>query len=377
MKIQWIITSATLGLVLGRLGLLHGMPLQEVGLGLIAVLKVLAIPLLFFSMVDGFSQASVPWKKGLRMLGLSSLNGLTASLICLGITTIFGLEPIKSGTRGIATVRDSHLKLFFPHWMSPNPLSVAMIALLIGWWIRRGGVATQCDHLVQQGLRGSTQALRGVLKIVPIAVFCAVADWSARSGVEGIGLIAQMTAVVMMGLFIQVFVYYSVLVSILGKRSPIEFFKRISGALLVPLTTGSSLASLPTTLETLEKRLGVSSQTSRLVACMGTNLNHAGILLYEATVALMIAQAYGIALQWQQKLQILGTSAIAAIAIAGVPEAGLITLSLVLGAAHLPTELVPLLMSVDWMMGRLRASVNVASDLVVATVIHASDESLS
>ena len=115
--------------------------------------------------------------------------------------------------------------------------------------------------------------------------------------------------------------------------------------------------------------MGVSTESARLAAVVGTNLNHDGIVLYEAVAAMFVAQLYGIHMTVAQQLELVGLSIGAAVGIAGVPEAGLATLSQVIGGVGLPLAAVPLLMPVDWLLGRLRATANVTSDLVVATAL--------
>jgi Na+/H+-dicarboxylate symporter len=113
----------------------------------------------------------------------------------------------------------------------------------------------------------------------------------------------------------------------------------------------------------------VSSESARLAAVVGTNLNHDGIILYEAAAAVFVAQLYGVDATLAQQVKIVGLAIVAAVGIAGVPEAGLMTLSLVLGRAGLPLAAVPLLLPVDWLLGRLRATANVTSDMLVATLL--------
>jgi DAACS family dicarboxylate/amino acid:cation (Na+ or H+) symporter len=119
--------------------------------------------------------------------------------------------------------------------------------------------------------------------------------------------------------------------------------------------------------------MGVSSSSARLAACVGTNLNHAGVILYEAAATLFVAQAFGVHLSISQQMHVGLAAALAGFGIAGVPEAGLITLPIVLGAAGLPPSVcslaVPLLLPVDWILGRCRAATNVLSDLTVATLL--------
>jgi Na+/H+-dicarboxylate symporter len=191
-------------------------------------------------------------------------------------------------------------------------------------------------------------------------------------GVSGFGFFSTLgffVGCIALGIFVHSFVYYSIVLLFVARVSPIQFFKWGGEALFTAFGTGSSLATLPVTLQTLQSKMKISPQSSRLAACVGTNLNHNGILLYEAVAALFVAQVYGISLNGFQKVSILFSSAFAAVGIAGVPEAGLITLSLVLSSAGLPLTLVPVLLTVDWLIGRLRATSNVASDMVVATLL--------
>jgi Na+/H+-dicarboxylate symporter len=166
-----------------------------------------------------------------------------------------------------------------------------------------------------------------------------------------------------------VFVWYAILLRFVAKRSVARFFGDASDPLATALGVGSSLATLPVTLRTLEGPMGVSAESARLAAVVGTNLNHDGIVLYEAAAALFVAQVYAIALPLAAQLKVVGLAILAAVGIAGVPEAGLVTLSLVIGGVGLPLSAVPLLLPVDWMLNRLRATTNVASDLVVANVL--------
>jgi Na+/H+-dicarboxylate symporter len=169
-------------------------------------------------------------------------------------------------------------------------------------------------------------------------------------------------------------VYYTLLL-IAARRSPARFFREGASAILTALACGSSLASLPVTLAAL-RRMKVSEGSARLAACVGTNLNHDGIILYEAAAALFVAQALGWHLGLAAQMQIALASVLAGVGISGVPEAGLITLPLVLSAAGVPQEVVltilPLLFSVDWLIGRMRAAVNVTSDMVVANLLEGS-----
>jgi DAACS family dicarboxylate/amino acid:cation (Na+ or H+) symporter len=139
--------------------------------------------------------------------------------------------------------------------------------------------------------------------------------------------------------------------------------------------TNSSLASLPLTLKALE-RLKVSKASSALGACVGTNFNNDGILLYEAMAALVVAQALGLHLSLSAQITVAFLSLIAAMGIAGVPEAGFISLAVVLTTLGLSVEALPLLLTVDWIIARGRSVVNVLSDMVVSLAIDGRKGSL-
>ncbi|MFO0960431.1 MAG: cation:dicarboxylase symporter family transporter [Isosphaeraceae bacterium] len=181
------------------------------------------------------------------------------------------------------------------------------------------------------------------------------------------GLFLYMVAVIL-GLALQVgVVYFGWLALVAGV--PIGAFGR---ALRAPLAcaagASSSLATVPLTLKAL-KELGVSDGSARMSACVATNLNNDGILLYEALAELIGAQAYGIPLGFGERLMIAAFSVVASIGIAGVPEAGLISLAVVLTTAGLPLDLLPILLSVDWILGRCRAMTNVAGDMLGAVLL--------
>jgi DAACS family dicarboxylate/amino acid:cation (Na+ or H+) symporter len=148
------------------------------------------------------------------------------------------------------------------------------------------------------------------------------------------------------------------------------FYAAARRALVYAFGTNSSLATLPVTLEVLDE-LQVSKESSRLGACVGTNLNNDGIVLYEVMAVLFVAQAYGVQLTLGEQLTAAAMSLVAAVGVAGVPEAGVISLSLVLSAVGMPLEIVPLLLTVDWLVARMRSVVNVLSDMTVSIALDA------
>jgi Na+/H+-dicarboxylate symporter len=204
--------------------------------------------------------------------------------------------------------------------------------------------------------------------VLPIAVFAVMAQAVGTQGLSILGGLAKYASVVVLALLLHVgLVYQGWLV--LFARMPLKtFWTAVKSPVIFAAGSCSSLASLPITLRSL-KQLGVSDSSARMSACVATNLNNDGILLYEALAAMIVAQAFGLSLSFSEQLMVAATCVLAAIGVAGVPEAGMISLAVVLTSAKLPLELLPLMLTVDWVLGRARAMTNVVGDCIGAVVL--------
>ncbi len=289
------------------------------------------------------------------------------------------LNPLENLAR---YVPESFLKPFVENSL----ISVVLLAVLLGVALRRVGdrAEVQKDTETLAGVAALHGALRALLaafglmlgwiiQIIPFAVFGIVARVVGQTGAQVFGILGVFLLTVLFGLFLHAVVYYGLLLRVVGRMSPRRFYAGALDAIVTALSCGSSLATLPVTLRCLDANLHVSPDSARLAACVGTNLNHDGIILYEAVTALFVAQAFGYHLGPAQQITIALASVMAGIGIAGIPEAGLITLPLVLSAAGLPAPLVatiiPLILPVDWIIGRCRAATNVLSDMTVAVLL--------
>ena len=206
-----------------------------------------------------------------------------------------------------------------------------------------------------------------MIRLIPLAIFGVVAQTVGKHGLGPLWGLGYYVFVVLIGLAVQVFVVYQgwlVLCGISLKR----FWSGAKEPVIYALGASSSLATLPLTLTSLD-RMGVTPQSARLSACVGTNLNNDGILLYEAMAVLVVAHAYGIELSPIRQIGAALACVVASIGIAGIPDAGLISLPIVLATVGLPLEIVSLLLSVDWILSRGRAMTNVISDMVIAVIL--------
>ncbi len=398
-----IIIAVVVAVVLGVSTGQALVPYGELGTIVIRLLKLLATPLVFFAVIDAFVQMDIPAKKGVRLVAISAVNAVVATCIGLGVSHVLrgghhwqGKIDLLLGEIGgqatsrpalpehgvVETLTQAVPKHVLEPFMSPSILPVMALAVAIGIVLRRlrrraEPEARPALDALANGARGGlavcSELLKGLIFLVPLAVLLIVTAVVAKTGAHVFAMVGWFLATVLVGLAIHVLVYYPLLLAFVARRSPLRFFRAGLDAILTALSAGSSLATLPVTLRCLDEELKVSPDSARLAACVGTNLNHDGIILYEAAAAVFITQALGIDLTLGQQLTIAGASVMAGIGIAGVPEAGLITLPLVLGAAHVPDALVvsviPLLFTVDWLIGRLRAATNVTSDMIVAVLL--------
>ena len=359
------LAGALAGVALGP----RGAWLGQAALVFVDVLKLLATPLVFVAIVDTFVTTRLPIRRALVLVPLSALNAVVAAAIAIGLAHALPLKRFVDLARLRALAPPASTARHLP---SVNLMWVIGAAIVVGLVLRATGKRAASQSIA----RGMSAALRAlmrlvgvVVRVVPFAVFGVMANVVGGSGLAMFPLLAIFVLLVATGMALHVLVWYPILLRVVGRVSPNRFFGNAAEPLLTALGVGSSLATLPVTLRTLEERMKVSSESARLAAVVGTNLNHDGIVLYEAAAALFVAQVYAIALSLGAQIKVVGLAILAAIGIAGVPEAGLVTLSLVIGGVGLPLAAVPLLLPVDWMLGRLRAMTNVASDMVVANVL--------
>ncbi|MFC1854214.1 dicarboxylate/amino acid:cation symporter [candidate division CSSED10-310 bacterium] len=215
-----------------------------------------------------------------------------------------------------------------------------------------------------------------IMLLAPFGIFGLIA---ARIGHAGgfRGFMPELIALgkysltVLLGLSIHAFVVLALILFFVARRNPISYASGVGSALLNAFSTASSSATLPLTMDGVKRGNGVSNRIASFVLPLGATINMDGTALYEAVAAMFIAQVYGITLGPIQQLIIFLTATLAAIGAAGIPEAGLVTMVIVLKAVGLPIEGIGLILSIDWLLDRFRTTVNVWGDSVGAGVIEA------
>ena len=216
-----------------------------------------------------------------------------------------------------------------------------------------------------------------LMKLAPVGIFCLV---TARFGEaqQGGGLVAVLVqtgayfVTVLLGLAVHALLTLPLILWIFTKRNPFRFMTQMAQALLTAFSTASSSATLPISRECAVGNAKVSRRSVDFVLPLGATINMDGTALYEAVAAIFIAQAIGFELSIVQQVVVAVTATLAAIGAAGIPEAGLVTMVIVLNAVGLPLEYIGLILSVDWLLDRFRTTVNVFGDAAGAAVVERS-----
>lgn len=222
---------------------------------------------------------------------------------------------------------------------------------------------------VMRSLEHMSLALtHAVMKLAPLGIFVLMVDVMARSGFDAIISLSKYILAVVLGLGIHgSFLLF--VASVRLKRSPLFIIRSLATPLITAFSTSSSAATLPLTMAAVEENLGVHKDTAKFVLPLGATINMDGTALYESVAAIFIAQAYGIDLSVGQQIIIFMTASLAAIGAAAIPGAGLITMSIVLGAVGLPLEGIGLILAVDRFLDMFRTTVNVFGDCVGTIVV--------
>lgn len=388
-----IVTAMALGLLAGPLSRERALGLGELGTIVIQLIKAAATPLLFLAIVSAILKTEIRGRSALRLFFWAGLNASIALALGLTISNVF--QPGRTlahvtATNPEATAAYANKKIdvlatlrsFVPSslvtpFAENLVLSIILIAVLLGFGLRRArseqlaaGVQAfrAVEDAVETLLRVMELVLGWFIKLIPFAVFGVVARAVAEHGYSPLqGLLAYL-AVGLGGLTLHVILTYHLWLLFVARMPLRTFWREAKEPVAYAAGANSSLATLPVTLRALD-RLGVSRSSSTLGACVGTNFNNDGIILYEGMAVLFVAQAMGIDLTLEQQIVAAASCMFAAMGVAGVPEAGFVSLALVLNTIGLPLEILPLLLTVDWIIARGRSMTNVLSDMVLSILI--------
>jgi len=355
----------------------------------LTMLKMLIVPLVAASVITGVTGLGDVRRLG-RMGGYAvayyacttliavSIGLMMANLWQPGVGVSMGAD-LAAPTPAVGDVGVTDLILSLVH---PNIIAAAADMKLLPIIVFCIAFAAALSTLGERGkpVIGFFEGLNaGMMKLVewimwlaPIGVFALIASRLGSAGggeafLGQLGGLAKYAAAVISGLLTHA-ALLCLLLTVLARQRVGTYLKHMATALITAFSTASSSATLPLTLEGV-KLAGVDDKARRFVLPLGATINMDGTALYEAVAVLFIAQAYGIDLSFGQQMVVLLTATMAAIGAAGIPEAGLVTMVIVLEAVGLPLEGIGLLLAIDWFLDRCRTTVNVFGDSVGAAVV--------
>lgn len=374
-----MIIGAATGLLLGERAMILEIPSKVI----LQLLGALAPPLILIAVTHVLMTTVISRSTGLRLCGLLLLNTLVAIVIGLSVANLmkpgtwsdFALPKIEADHAGGPDplgllVQNVPKSLLGPLGDHQNIIGVIIIAIAFGIALRgvREKPLNNVQDLVELAYGVLLVVLHWIIQLVPLGVFAIVAKVIGTEGFAPFKAMGAFLLAVMLALALQS-VWYLLRIRFFSWVRPLHVLRGIRDALVMAFSTGSSTATMPVTYACLKEKVGLRDESASMGALVGANFNNDGTALYEAMAALFVAQLLGMDLSFPQQMLIVATSIIASVGAAGIPEAGLVTMTLVFTAVKLPVEYIGLLLTVDWFLDRCRTTINVLGDVNVSCLI--------
>ena len=362
--------------------------LDTIGQIFVNLLKLLVVPLVFVSLVLGTLALGNNARVGI-MAGKSVALYLatTCIAISLALTVAILVGPGKgvdlSSAAQFSGAPAPSLKQVVIDIFPTNPvaamangnmLQIIVFSLLMGFALVQVGDKGRSARDFFESFDAVIMRMVFILMMIaPLGVFALITKMVAELGFEVLAALGKYVVTLAAVLFLHLVVVYGGMIRFIGKLSVRKFLLNMRPAMLLAFSTASSSATLPVTLRTVEKRVGVDNSVASFVLPLGATINMDGTAIMQGVATVFIAQAYGIELGLSQYLMVIVTATLASIGTAGVPGVGMIMLSMVLTQVGLPVEGIALVLGVDRILDMLRTAVNITGDAMVATLVAKSE----
>ncbi len=383
---QRVIGALILGIIVGRLWGPDAESIKIIGDIFVAFIKMLVVPLIFFSLVAGVASigdirklGSVGW----RALLLFVVSGQIAVWLGLFLGTVLApgagvdtsaidMGPVPDPNP--TTWRDMLLGMVpqspVQVMADVNVLPLIIFSLLIGIGILMAKEEGEpVLKIFESGSVVMQRVTMVVMELTPFGVFALMAWVAGTLGFDALAALGQLVFLNYLGCLLIIGIIYASMIKFIAKLPVIDFFRGIIDAIAVSYSTASSNATLPVTLRCVRRNLGVSNSVASFVVSLGATINMNGTAMYLGLATLFGAQIFGVDLSWGDYflISILGT--LGAVGAAGIPGAGLIMMALVFGAVGVPLETIAFVAGVDRIMDMMRTTTNVSGDAAVATTV--------
>lgn len=369
--------------------------LYVVGQGFIRLMKMLVVPLVFCSLVCG-SMAIGDTKKlgtvGVRTLLFYLVTTALAITVALSIGNLINpgtgldMSAIQSNAAKVETMEATSLSETLLGIIPDNPLNslssgnmlqIIVFALIVGVILAKLGERTETvGNFFSQFNDIMMEMTMMVMSLAPIGVFCLISRTFANIGFSAFVPLAKYMVGVLIALAIQCFVVYLGLLKIFTGLNPLKFIKNFFPVMAFAFSTATSNATIPLSIDTLAKKMGVSKKISSFTIPLGATINMDGTAIMQGVAVVFAAQAFGIDLTMVDYLTVIGTATLASIGTAGVPSVGLVTLTMVFNSVGLPVEAIGLIMGIDRILDMSRTAVNITGDAVCTTIVAHQNKAL-
>lgn len=360
--------------------------LYVLGNGFIRLMQMLVVPLVFCSLVCGamaIGDTKTLGKVGVKTLIFYLVTTAVAICLALGVASLIspgvGMNVTLEDTTVVTETASVNFaetllniipKNIFTSLAEGEMLPVIVFALFVGIILAMlGNKVSTVSNFFSQFNDIMMEMTMIVMKAAPVGVFCLIAKTFAGIGFDAFVPMLKYMGSVILALALQCFVVYQILLFLFTGLNPLKFIKKFFPVMAFAFSTSTSNATIPLSIDTLYKKIGISKQISSFTIPLGATINMDGTSIMQGVAVVFIAQAYGIPLTPAAIATVIVTATIASIGTAGVPSVGLVTLSMVLSSVGLPTEGIALIMGIDRILDMLRTAVNITGDAVCTTVV--------
>lgn len=369
--------------------------LYVVGQGFIRLMKMLVVPLVFCSIVCG--SMSIGDTKKLGTVGVRSLIFYLCTTACaVTVALLVGnllnpgvgldLSVLQSTNTQVESMQATSLTETLLNIIPDNPigalakgemLQIILFALIVGVILAKlGERAETVGSFFSQFNDVMMEMTMMVMSLAPVGVFCLISRTFATIGFSAFLPLAKYMVAVFLALGIQCFVVYLSMMKLFTGLNPIKFIKNFFPVMAFAFSTATSNATIPLSIDTLAKKMGVSKRISSFTIPLGATINMDGTSIMQGVAVVFAAQAFGIHLDMMDYITVIGTATLASVGTAGVPSVGLVTLTMVFNSVGLPVEAIGLIMGIDRILDMTRTAVNITGDAVCTTIVAHQNKAL-
>lgn len=359
----------------------------------VAMIKLVVVPLIFVSIVNAvctLEDVSQFGRLGVKTFGLYLVNTVIAIAAAIALATL--IQPGLGANLGLAdatvslNVKEPPSLLAmvvnvvptnpFKAFADGNILQILFMAIITGVAIKK--LENHDTHSASKAFSVANSVMMKlitmIMSLAPYGVFFLTAKLGATLDTASILSVLSYVGTALAVMVFWLLVFYPLVVSLLTRRSPLEFLSKTREQMMFALSTASSNATIPVTLRTLTDKLGVSSRVAGFSVPLGATMNMSGAAIYMAVATIFVANAYGIGLSMADLITLGFTTFLLAIATGGIPGGAVVTTGVLLNTLGLPIEALGIIIAVDRILDAACTVVNVVGDTAVSTIVAHTEE---